>query len=164
MGKPKDRDVETKRREVWERIEECWDVLRRMPDREREALRSAERGQTWPLIVHSADEHNAWEKQPIKRPLPTAAAITRMEEVLDWLLALAKQDRKYFNAVWLFCARRKGQKEVAKILGHHRETVTVWRDNGLDRIVALRAIKPPESKVLSEALMQGMYHPQRRAG
>lgn len=164
MGNQKDRDAAAKRVEVAERIEEAWDVLRRMPDKERDALRRAERGQAWPTMLYTADEHEAWAKVPIKRPPPSAQQITRMEEVLDWLLVLAKQERKYFNAVWLFCARGKGPIEVGKILACHRETATVWRDNGLDRIVVLREVRPPETKVLNEAMKQGVYHPQRRAG
>lgn len=164
MGGQKDQDAAAKRVEVAERIEESWDVLRRMPDREREALRRAERGQAWPTMLYSADEHEAWAKVPLKRPPPSAQQITRMEEVLDWLLVLAKQERKFFNAVWLFCARGKGPADVGKILGCHRETATVWRDNGLDRIVAHREVKPPESKQLRETLMQGAYHPKRAAG
>jgi hypothetical protein len=164
MSNQKERDAVAKRVEVAERVEEFWDVLRRMPDRERDALRRAERGQGWPLILHTADEHAAWLPQPSCRPPPSAAQITRMEEVLDWLLALSKQDRKFFNAVWLFCALRKGPKEVAKILACHRETATVWRDNGLDRIVALREVNSPESKALRDSMMQGMYHPKRAFG
>src|SRR4051812_2235787 len=164
MGTKKDANAAAKRVEVAERVEEAWDVLRRMPDRERAVLQQAERGQVWPLMLHTADEHAAWAAVPMKRPRPSAAQITRMEEVLDWLLVLAKQDRKYFNAVWLFCARGKGPIDVGKILGCHRETATVWRDNGLDRIVLHRSVPSPESKKLTQDVMQAMPHPLRASG
>jgi hypothetical protein len=164
MGKSKDTDAAAKRVEIAERIEEAWDVLKRMPDRERAMLLQAERGQAWPLMVYSADEHAAWLPVPAKRPPPSTKQVTRMEEVLDWLLVLAKQDRKYFKTVWLFCALRKKPAEVAKIIGCHRETATVWRDAGLERIVRHLAVGTPESIQLRETLKQGMYHPKRAFG
>jgi hypothetical protein len=164
MGTKKDQDAAARRAEIWERIEEGWGVLKRLPDKERNALRNAERGSAWPMIVHSADEHAAWEKVPARRPPPGAAQISRMDEVLEWLLVLAKQDRKYFKAVILFCGYRKGPAEVAKLLGCHRETATVWRDNGLDRIDQHCRVKPVETKDLTSSLMQGMLHPMRAAG
>lgn len=164
MGKKQDADQAAKRVEVEERIHEAWDVLRRMPDRERALLRNAERGSAWPLIVHSADEHAAWAKEPARRPPPSAAQITRLDEVLDWLLVLAKQERKFFNAVWLFCALNKGAIDAAKVLGCHRETATVWRDAGLDRIVQHLAVSSMSSKRLTEGLMQVMHHPKRACG
>jgi hypothetical protein len=166
MGTKKiqDHDLAAKRAEVSERIEEAWDVLKRMPDKEMAQLRQAESGQVWPLIVYTADEHAAWAKVPVKRPPPNAAQVSRMEEVLDWLSALAKQDRKYCRVVWLFCALHKKPNEVSRILGCHRETATVWRDNGLDRIVRHRDVKPMKSLKLRDSLMQGMHHPKRAAG
>jgi hypothetical protein len=164
MGNQKDQDAKARRAEIAERIEEGWNTLKRLPDRERNALRNAERGSAWPMIVHTADEHAAWEKVPMRRPPPGAAQISRMDEVLDWLLVLAKQDRKFVKAVILFCGYKKKPAEVAKLLGCHRETATVWRDNGLDRIDQYRRVKTVDTKDLTASLMQGMLHPLRAAG
>lgn len=152
------------RADIAERIEEAADTLRRVPDREREMLRAGERGAAWPLMLHTADEHAAWERVPVKRPPPSKEQITRMEEVIDWLLVLARQERKYFNAVWLFCAKRKKPSEAGKLLGCHRETATIWRDAGLDRIARHLSVTSPESVALRDKLMQGMHHPKRLAG
>jgi DNA-directed RNA polymerase specialized sigma24 family protein len=127
------------RAEITELIEEGWETLRRMPDRERDLLLRGERGQQWPQMVHSAAEHAAWKPMRSRRPPPTAKQIDRMHEVMDLLLALAKQDRDFAKAVWLCCAMRRRTGEAAKLLGAHRDTVRVWRDNGLDRLHRLRA-------------------------
>lgn len=163
MGKP-DQETAIARADIAERIEEAADTLRRLPDRERQALRQAERGQSWPLMLHTAAEHAAWEKTPIRRPPPNSAQVSRMEEVLDWLLMLAKVERKFFNAVWLFCALRRKASEAAKALGCHRETATVWRDAGLDRIAQHRRVTSMESKHLAETLKDAMRHPLRQTG
>lgn len=158
-------DVKIARAEIADRIQEAWGVLRRMPDRERQALQRAESGQSWPMIIHTAAEHAAWEKRPFQRPRPSAAEITRMEEVMtDWLVALSKQERKFVNAVWLFCALGKRSGEVKKILGCDRETARIWRDNGLDRIQAHRNVTSPERVQLAHKIRQVTHHPKRLAG
>ncbi len=126
-------DLKAAMAEIGARIEEAADVLKRLPDRERAYLH--DRGQQWPLMLRRVWEDAPKEKVTLRRPPPTAKQIDRMNEVLDWLLALAKQQRDYFRAVWLCCAERKKPAEVARIIGIHRATVYVWRDNGLRRIV-----------------------------
>lgn len=135
-------DIAAARVLVADRVEEAWDVLRRMPDRERAMLAKGERGQTWPTMLRTAAEHAAYKRVPLRRPPPTAAQITRMHEVLDWLLALAKQERDYFQAVWLCCAERRKTAEAAKLMGCHRNSARTWRDCGLDRIAAQFGVKP----------------------
>lgn len=120
------------RAEVKDRIEEAANTLKRLPDRERAFLH--DRGQAWPVMLR-----RVWEDAPkgaigLRRPPPTARQIDRMHEVLDWLLALAKQDRDFYRAVWVMCAERRKPGEAGRILGCHRETARVWCANGLDRI------------------------------
>lgn len=158
-------DVKVARAEIAERIRDAWEVLRRMPDEERQALQRAESGQSWPAMIHTAAEHAAWEKQPLRRPRPTAGQITRMEEVMtDWIVALAKQDLKFVKAVWLFCAMNRHVGEAAKALGCDRKTAKVWRDNGLDRIHAHRSVTSPERVQLRDMIRQATHHPKRLAG
>jgi hypothetical protein len=120
---------------IADRIEEAADTLRRMPDRERALLAKSERGQTWPLMLHQACEHAAYEGLKVRRPPPTAKHIDRMNEVLDWLLELAKIDSGYFKVVWLLFAKRRTPTEVARIVGVTRETVYVRRRAALTLLV-----------------------------
>lgn len=130
-------DIAAVRVEIAERIEEAWDTLKRLPDRDKALL--MKEAATWPTMLHTAAEHAAWKPMKVKRPPPTAKQIDRMHEVLDWLLALAKQERDFCKAVWLCCAERKKPAEAAKILGCHRQTARIWRDNGLERISVIRS-------------------------
>jgi hypothetical protein len=126
---------------AWNRVEEAWGVLRRMPDRERQQLAKGERGQKWPAMIYSAAEHAAWMKAKTRLPPPSPEQIDKMNEVIDWLVALAKQDRNFGKAVWLCCALRMKPAEAGRLLGCHRDTARAWRDNGLDRIAGQFLLK-----------------------
>jgi hypothetical protein len=134
MIKPKP-TMERAMKIVSDKIEEAADTLRRLPDRERTLLAKSERGQTWPLMLHQACEHAAYEGLKARRPPPSAKQIDRMNEVLDWLLELARVDRDYFKVVWLICARRKKPAEVARIVGVTRATVYKRHRAGLTILV-----------------------------
>jgi len=129
-------DQKVARSEISDRVEEAWDTLKRLPDRERGLLIA--RGQQWPVMLYTAAEHAAWKPMRSRRPPPTSRQIDRMHEVLGWLLELAKQNTDFFKAVWLCCAERKKPAEAAKVIGCHRETVRIWRDNGLARVAEIR--------------------------
>jgi hypothetical protein len=152
------------RADIAERIEDAAATLRRMPDKEKSMLLNGERGQAWPVMLHTAAEHAAWAPRPVRRPPATSQQIDRMDEALDWLLVLARQKRDYFRAVWLMCAERKKSGEAAKILGCNRDTARIWCDAGLDRIIHHRSVPTPEALKLRESLKQGMHHPQRKTG
>lgn len=122
------------------RIEEAAETLRRMPDKERGILRRSERGQSWPLMLHQATEHAAYEGIKVRLPPPSAARITRMNEVLDWLLDLARMEPSFFKPVWLICAERRPVGKVARILGIDRKTVHRRKLAGLTLIAV--AIQP----------------------
>src|SRR6185437_16127867 len=130
-------DQAAARAEIGERIYDAWETLKRLPDRERDLLMRGERGQQWPLMVHTAAEHAAWKPGQIRRPPPTARQIDRMHQALDWLTALGKQQRDYAKAVWVCCALKRKPGEAAKFIGCHRNTVRAWCENGLDRIVTM---------------------------
>jgi len=126
---------------IADRIEEAAETLRRMPDKERAMLKKGERGQSWPIMLHQATEHAAYEGIKVRLPPPSAARITRMNEVLDWLLDLARMDPDYFKPVWLMCAERRPVGKVARILGIDPKTVISRKRAGLTLIAIAVAPK-----------------------
>lgn len=75
---------------VEERLVEAADTLRRLPD-----TRVQGHASTWPPYIQ---ECLATEDVTLRRPPPSAAAITRMDETLPWLRHLDPVDARI---VWL---------------------------------------------------------------
>src|SRR3954470_18022253 len=77
---------------VEERLVEAAAVLRRLP---------AERGQgdfsTWPQMFVEFSDFGGQTPEPMRLPPPSAAAISRMEETLNWSVWLEPDDAK---VVW----------------------------------------------------------------
>ena len=55
-------------------------------------------GSSWPPIVQEAKHAYGYTPEAPMRVIPSAAAITRMEECLDWLLLIDPEDARI---VWL---------------------------------------------------------------
>lgn len=116
---------------VEERLTEAADVLKRMPPVKVKGYFS-----TWPTVVHDFGDLVGQEPPLLRRPFPSAAAISRMEETLGWTVGLDPLDAKI---VWL---RANGArwKEVCWKVGLSRSTagqrwlyglcVIAWRLNG----------------------------------
>lgn len=115
--------------DISDRIGEARDCLRRLPDKD--ARFKGYSLLSWPGML--AERHIDYpnERTVIRMPPPTSAAIDRMEEVLEWLVWLAKQDRDAAHVLWICCGLRHKTKGAAKILGVHRDTVRVRRHRGL---------------------------------
>jgi hypothetical protein len=81
-------------RDIEDRFEEAAYVLRRLPEKDRpRGYRSS-----WPPIVQEAKHAYGYTPEAPMRVIPSAAAITRMEECLDWLLLVDPEDARI---VWL---------------------------------------------------------------
>ena len=82
---------------VRDRLTEAADVLKRLP---------AERVQgyfnLWPEVVHDFADQVGRMPEPMRLPPPPPAAITRMEDTLDWVKFLSPEDARL---VW---ARAEG--------------------------------------------------------
>lgn len=116
---------------IEERFVEAADVMKRLPD-----VCVPGHFNTWPRILYEFSDLVSQEPPPITRVRPSAAAITRMEETLDWLKWLEPIDRK---VVWL---RASGErwKTVCWKVGLQRAAahehwlyalcVIAWRLNG----------------------------------
>jgi hypothetical protein len=81
-------------RDIEDRFEEAAYVLRRLPEKDRpRGYRSS-----WPPIVQEAKHAYGYTPEAPMRVIPSATAITRMEECLDWLLLIDPEDARI---VWL---------------------------------------------------------------
>lgn len=78
---------------VEERIVEAVDVLNRLPE---ERVRG--HFGVWPEIVHDFADRVGLEPDPMRRPPPSAGAISRMDETLTWMAWLDATDARI---VWL---------------------------------------------------------------
>jgi hypothetical protein len=98
------------------RFEEAADTLKRlpMPDIQRRVTR-------WPTIIRDAKEAYGYADVRVRRGPPTAAAIHRMEEALQWLTWLEADD---LRLVWAR-AERQRWKEICWAIGVSR--TTAWQ-------------------------------------
>jgi len=120
---------------VEERLIEAAAVLRRLP---------AQRGQgyfsTWPQMFVEFSDLVGQSLEPMRLPPPTAAAIDRMEQVLQWFAWLEPTDSKI---VWLRASGTRW-KEICWSVGLARAAahehwlyalcVIAWRLNGRERV------------------------------
>lgn len=84
--------------DVAERFEEAVYTLKRLPSYRVPGYRSA-----WPSVIHSTIELLQADKLPMRLGPPSAGAISRMEETIQWIFFLDNEmDRRI---VWLRAAR-----------------------------------------------------------
>ena len=81
-------------RDIEDRFEEAAYTLRRLPEKDRPRGYSS----YWPAVVHDAKHAYGYTPEAPMRVIASAAAITRMEECLDWLLLIDPEDARI---VWL---------------------------------------------------------------
>lgn len=113
------------------RLEDAAHVMRRLPP-----VRVGGYFNTWPAMFTEFADRVGQEPQPMRLPPPTASAITKMEESLEWLRWLDPEDVKL---VWAR-AERAPWKAICWRFGIGRATanrrwqyalgVIVWRLNG----------------------------------
>ena len=104
---------------VEDRLVEAADVLSRLPEERVQGYFSV-----WPEVVRDFADMVGQTPEPMRRPPPSAAAITRMEEALEWIRFLDIDDGKL---VW---ARAEGArwKEICWRFGIARATAhRRWR-------------------------------------
>lgn len=84
--------------DVAERFEEAVYTLKRMPSYRVPGYRSA-----WPSVIHSTIELLQADKLPMRLGPPSAGAISRMEETIQWIFFL--DDEMDRRIIWLRAAR-----------------------------------------------------------
>lgn len=116
---------------VEERLIEAAEVLRRLPEAKVQGYFGI-----WPEIVHDFGDMVEQEPQPMRRPLPSAAAISRMDETITWVRFLAPEDGKLVwaraeGAPWKAICWRFG---IGRATAHRRWqygiSLIAWRLNG----------------------------------
>ncbi len=116
---------------VEERLAEAADVMKRLPPVKVQGYYSL-----WPRYVYEFADLVGQEPPKLKLPAPSAAAITRMDEAMEWLKLLEPDDAKL---VWLR-AERVQWKAICVRFGMSRATahrhwqyamvLIAWRLNG----------------------------------
>ena len=101
---------------VEERLAEAADTLKRLPP-----VRSQGYVSTWPPFLREACEAYGWTEVQLRLGPPSAAAIDRMDETLQWLPWLEPEDSKL---VWARAGNRPW-KEICWHFGFSR--ATAWR-------------------------------------
>lgn len=116
---------------VDERLTEAADILKRMPEVKVQGYFS-----TWPQMVYDFGDLVGQEPPLLRRPFPSPAAISRMEQTLGWTVGLDPVDAKI---VWLraYGERWKGicwRVGLARTAAHEHWLyglcVIAWRLNG----------------------------------
>lgn len=116
---------------VEERLEEAADVMKRLPPVKVQGYYSL-----WPRYIYEFADLVGQEPPEMRLPAPSAAAITRMDEAMEWLKWLEPDDAKL---VWMRAERRRW-KGICVRLGITRATahrhwqyamlLMAWRLNG----------------------------------
>jgi hypothetical protein len=116
---------------VESRIEDAAHVIRRLP-----AVRMPGYFNTWPTMLVEFADRVGREPERMRLPPPSAEAITRMEQTLEWLRSLNGEDAKLVWAraegtPWKYICCRFG---IARATANRRYAYALaliaWRLNG----------------------------------
>jgi hypothetical protein len=116
---------------VEERFAEAADVMKRLPK-----VRVPGYASTWPKVLHEFADMVGQEPKRMRRPPPSPAAISRMEQALEWLRWLEAVDSKI---VWLrasgerwkaICGRVGLGRAAANEHWQYALCVVAWRLSG----------------------------------
>jgi hypothetical protein len=116
---------------VEHRLLEAADVLRRLPEPRVQGYFN-----TWPRALVEFSDLVGQQPQPLRRPPPSPAAITRMEATMEWLRWLEPDDGKL---VWMraegarwkaVCVRFGISRATAHRRWEYALAVMAWRLNG----------------------------------
>ncbi|MBF0602835.1 MAG: hypothetical protein HQL07_03975 [Nitrospirae bacterium] len=103
---------------VTARLEEAANTLRRLRV---SGLKPKGYGSSWPDVIHEFSEAYGYNDLVVKLGPPTAESITRMDEVMEWLLWLEPDQ---VRLVWLH-AENVPRKVIMAKIGASRDKV--WR-------------------------------------
>ena len=113
---------------VEDRLEEAADVLKRLPEQKVQGYFNV-----WPDMVQSFADKVGQMPVPMRRPPPSAASISRMDETMMWVGYLDVEDARL---VWMR-SERKHWKEICWGFGISRSTA-IRRHKFAISVIALR--------------------------
>lgn len=122
--------------EIQDRIEEAAATLRFTPDKEMRFFAAGHKT-CMPAIIRSYWE--AYGLEPARRPriAPSAAAISRMEEViLEWMPSLGREHPKAMKVAWLYFGMNIPTAKICRELGMVRRTVYRHRKLAIEWLAA----------------------------
>jgi Domain of unknown function (DUF6362) len=106
--------------EIADRFEEAAYTLRRLP-----SVRMKGYFSTWPPIVRTVMENLQAEVEPMRLGPPSAESISRMEETIQWIFLLDREEER--RLIWLRAAKVPW-KPICWRLGCGRTTAYhMWR-------------------------------------
>ncbi|MBR1399044.1 MAG: hypothetical protein IJ564_02570 [Alphaproteobacteria bacterium] len=110
------------RQDIMERFEEAVIIAKRLPSVKPAGYKTA-----WPDIIYTEIEILQQDKKTI-RLLPTPEQLTRLDEVLDWIVVLTEVERKL---IWLR-ANHEPWRDVCFKLGMCRSAANEKLNSALD--------------------------------
>lgn len=138
---------------VEERLAEAADVLRRLPEPRVQGYFN-----TWPRALVEFSDLVGQQLEPMRRPPPSPAAITRMEAAVEWLRWLEPDDAKL---VWMraegarwkaVCVRFGISRATAHRRWEYALAVIAWRLNG--RVVPQKRSRQHLSRLARQPSLQ----------
>ncbi|MBF0308111.1 MAG: hypothetical protein HQL56_01095 [Magnetococcales bacterium] len=115
-------------KDVAKRLKEAVLTLRQLPMKD---LKPPGYRSNWPDVVHDAAEAYGYDDSSYREDPPTAAAITQMDEAINWLCCL---DKNHTRLVWMV-ADEIPWKKICRCFGISRATANRRWKYAIGRIV-----------------------------
>ena len=122
------------------RLEEAGRTLLSLPGKG--CFPSAE-GSSWPDVVHAAVEAYGYGQHEIRPPVPSAAAISRMDEAFTWIGMIPNSQRSHRRIVWMRLMVHPvndrhlwSWRRIGRAFGWDHRAIQRWHAEGIDMIVA----------------------------
>lgn len=106
--------------DIADRFEEAARTLRRLPP-----VKIRGYFNTWPPIIRTVQELMEAEPLPLRLGPPTAGAISRMEETIDWIFLLDSEDER--RVIWLRAEKVRWKKICARLGCKRTKAHDLWK-------------------------------------
>ena len=128
------------------RLEEAGRTLLSLPNRH---CAPASAGFNWPAVIHAANEAYGYNQTEVRPPVPSAQAITRMDEAFTWVVLIPDDRITHRRLVWMRALVHPVRdrhiwpwRKIGKALNCHHQAVQLWHAQAIDMIVAAANKRP----------------------